>query len=246
MVAMCHGSKRFMHYKGRDTMSDYTTVVKSGIDILDGHFGGRSWAKNIDLDNLDLGSCGVCVLGQLFGDYAEGLEELGLSGGYRHGFDTSSGSFRELTAAWKEALGENKVLVEQGDVYKDSYGYAVKVLQTHILTVDGVTTTSYVAETGKVVNGAFKRSYVTPDITLLKKSDFEKSGAYPTKVNPFKVKAGMFLTNDASEVFYAISDQEVREVKDSGRHRYVTNIDQTGLRELVTYMGNKFSDKLVK
>lgn len=227
-------------------MADYTTVVTKGLDVLDAHFGGRSWTKKIDLDDLDLGSCGVCVLGQLFGDYQDGLNELGLSGGYSYGFDTSSGSFRELTAAWKEALGENNVLVEQGDVYKDSYGYAVKVLQTHILTVDDVTTTSYVVETGKVVGGVFKRSYVTPDITLLKKSDFEKSGAYPTKVNPFKVKAGMFLTNDASEVFYATTDQQVREVKDSGRVRYVANINQTGLREVTTYMGGKFSDKLVK
>ena len=126
-------------------MSDYTTAVTKGLDILDAHFGGRSWVKDIDLDNLDLGSCGVCVLGQLFGDYSEGLEELGLSGGHPYGFDTS-GRFSELTAAWKEALGENKGLVEQGDVYKDTYGYAVRVLQTHVLTVDGETSTVYVVE----------------------------------------------------------------------------------------------------
>lgn len=227
-------------------MGSYASVVKNGVEILDNHFGDRSWTKKIDLDNLDLGSCGVCVLGQLFGDYTEGLDELGLSGGHSYGFDASSGSYRELTAAWKEALGTNNVLVEKGDVYKDTYGYAVKVLQTHILTVDGVTVTSYLVESGSIKNGVFKRyNQNTPDLQLLKKSDFEKGGTYSTKVEPFKIKKGMFVTNLKGQNFYAISDNEVRELKDNGSARWTSDIDMEGMKEMVTYAGAKFSDKLI-
>lgn len=227
-------------------MADYTSKIQSGVKLLDAHFGGSSWKKDIDLDNLDLGSCGVCVLGQLFGDYSEGLEVLGISGGANYGFDNPSGSFRELTDAWKDALGENKVLVEQGDVYKDLYGYAVKVLQTHILTVDGVTVTTYLVETGQVKGGVFKRYGTTPDLMLLKKSGFEKSGTYSTKVEKFAVKKGMFLTNSKGQTFYAISSNEVRAVKDGASAQYLSEIDQDGLKELTTWSGAKFSETLVK
>lgn len=49
--------------------------VAKGAALLDGAVPG--WYLRIDLTTLDLGSCGECVLGQLFeGDYDHGVFEL--------------------------------------------------------------------------------------------------------------------------------------------------------------------------
>ena len=225
-------------------MTDYTSAVNAGIQLLDAERPG--WKSEVDLDNLDLGSCGVCVLGQIFGEYSEGLSELGINRGSRYGFDLvgGSGSYTELTNAWKDALGTNNVLVEKGDVYKDTYGYAVKVLQTHILTVDGNTITTYIVQTGSVCTAGVFTPYNAKSVSVLLKTDFETT--YKIKVEKFAPKKGMFVTNKAGQNFYMVSDGEVREIKHGSYSRYLRTEDLVGMKEMLTGPGYKFSSVIVK
>ncbi|UVD39747.1 hypothetical protein SEA_ROSEPHARIE_84 [Streptomyces phage RosePharie] len=234
-----------MHNTRGEIMTDYTTQVQSGIKLLDGYFGSRAaWTKDIDLDTLDLGSCGVCVLGQLFGDYSEGLDTLNIGGGYSYGFDTS-GSFRELTQAWKDALGKNNTLVEQGDVYKDVYGYAVKVIGTQIVRLsDTETVTVYLVTTGKVNNGVYteyKNGKGSPEVTVLQKKDFESDGTYNMKVERLALKTGMFIEARNGKKYFVHSPQEVRELVDGAYAVNVNSVDLDGAKELKTGMGVTFA-----
>ena len=225
-------------------MTDYAAKVKSGIALLDAHFGGSSWKTDIDLDTLDLGSCGVCVLGQLFGDYSEGLDELGIGGGYSYGFD-STGSFRELTQAWKDALGKNNTLVEKGDVYKDVYGYSVRVIGTQLVRLsDTETITVYIVATGKVKNGAhedYKSSTGKIETAVLQKKDFETGGTYRFKVDPaLKIEAGMFVELANGRKYFVHNKDEVRELVDGAYAENVSKISLVGAKEMKTGMGYKF------
>lgn len=48
--------------------------VLAGVEVLDDCNPG--WWKRIDLPQLDMRSCERCVLGQLYRNYADGLDEL--------------------------------------------------------------------------------------------------------------------------------------------------------------------------
>lgn len=48
--------------------------VARGCDLLDVHCEG--WAQKIDLEHFDIRSTSRCVLGQVYGWYNEGLEEI--------------------------------------------------------------------------------------------------------------------------------------------------------------------------
>lgn len=48
--------------------------AKAGASLLDVLRPG--WAKQINLDALDLSNCSACVLGQLFGHFDAGLEKV--------------------------------------------------------------------------------------------------------------------------------------------------------------------------
>ena len=78
--------------------------VRKGIDLLDRKIPG--WRIQIDFDALDIGWSSKCVMGQLFGDFGDGIRELGLAdiGGYEFGFASYGGreGFRDLTDKWKE------------------------------------------------------------------------------------------------------------------------------------------------
>lgn len=224
-------------------MTDYAAKVAAGIKLLDEREPG--WRSKVEADDLNLGSCDVCVLGQVFGSYDLGLSDLGIDtvDAKAYGFNTSY-DFQDLTDAWKDALGKNGVLVEKGDVYKDNYGYAVKVLQTIILSVDGKTITTYLVLTGNVdVAGTFK-THDEKHVTALQKSDFEV--AYKTKVEKFVPKKGMFVTNWAGKNFYMVNDYEARELKDGAYTYHIDQFDTAGLREMLTGPGKKFSDTIIK
>lgn len=226
-------------------MTDYTSKVQSGIALLNAHFGGSSWKKDIDLDTLDLGSCGVCVLGQLFGDYSDGLDELSIGGGYSYGFDTS-GSFHELTQAWKDALGKNNTLVEKGDVYKDMYGYSVRVIGTELVRLSATETiTVYIAVPGQVKNGVhtdYKSSTGKIETAVLQKKDFEEDGTYRFKVDPaLKIEAGMFIELANGRKYFVHSKDEVRELVDGAYAENVSRISLVGAKEMKTGMGVKFA-----
>lgn len=86
--------------------------VNMGVQLLDDVLPG--WENDIDLGKLDLFSCSDCVLGQLYGDYAFGLEQVGLKTGFHHGFQGVSSvkrvqqtlyeEYKRLTEMWSEAI----------------------------------------------------------------------------------------------------------------------------------------------
>lgn len=233
-------------------MTDYAAKVAAGIKFLDGKAASgalsANWRDKIDLDELSLESCDVCVLGQLFGGYETGKYTLNIDSydAKAFGFNTDY-SFNELTAAWKDALGQNGKLVEKGEVYKDNYGYAVKVIQTHIITVDNVTTTVYLVQAGSLTGNVFK-AYSGNEVTALQKIDFEQT--YKTKVEKFVPKKGMFVTATSSgRNFYVCSDEEVRELKDGAYATWISDLskaERDSLKEMVTGVGKKFSETVVK
>lgn len=223
-------------------MTDYAAKVAAGVKVLDREV--PNWRSKIDVDNLDLGSCSICILGQVFGDYNDGLNELNVDG-YDHGFNTT-GSYNELTAAWKEALGTNNVLVEKGDIYKDAYGSAVKVLQTHLVRLDDDKVIStYVVQTGLISNGVFKgdKWNGVPSIAALQKSHFEASGTYSIKVTQLKLETGMFITSKGKN-YFVHSPNEVRELVDGAYAVNVSTLDLSDAKEMHTGMGVKFSQSV--
>lgn len=56
--------------------SDIATRVAKGVALLDEQVPG--WDGHIDLIKLDVKSTDRCVLGQVFGNYSEGCDRLGL------------------------------------------------------------------------------------------------------------------------------------------------------------------------
>ena len=225
-------------------MSNYASKVAAGIKLLDEKKPG--WRSLVDVESLRLENCDVCVLGQVFGHYDTGKAKLGIDN-YESkalGFNTDY-SFSELNEAWKEALGANQSLVEKGDVYKDAYGYAVEVIATSLVKLDDKTTTVYVVLSGEVRGGVFK-PYDNTNPSLLRRTDFGEGASYPTKVDKFVPKKGMFVTNAAGQHFFMISDKEVRELVDGAYSQWLDNIDRKGLREMVTGLGVTFSESLVQ
>ena len=93
-------------------MTNYAAKVAAGIKLLDSEKPG--WRDLVNLSSLRLESCDVCVLGQVFGSYDSGKDALDLDSyeAQQYGFNTDY-SFQELTAAWKDALGKDNVLVEK-------------------------------------------------------------------------------------------------------------------------------------
>lgn len=79
--------------------------VAAGATLLDAERPG--WAGRIDVDQLQMGSCVRCVLGQLYGEYSDGCEALGFPRSIdpqwreavRYGF--ASLDCNGLTEAWK-------------------------------------------------------------------------------------------------------------------------------------------------
>ena len=232
-------------------MTDYAAKVAAGIKFLDSKAASglvsANWRDKVKLDSLDLGSCDVCVLGQLFGSYSDGQYELGLDtyDSKSYGFNTDY-SFGELTQAWKDALGKSGVLVEKGDIYKDRYGYSVKVLSTTLVTLDNETITTYIVQTGEIKGGAFK-AYDEKSVSILRKKDFETT--FTTKVEKFVPKKGMFVTTASGKNYYMISDDELRELKDGAYSQWLidlTSAERGSMREMVTGVGKKFSETIVK
>ena len=89
-----------------------TASVMRGAKLLDEKSPG--WHRRINLHALDLNDCQECILGQVYGEYANGLETLfagdqkyfsryhfGFSSTYTGGKDRG---MRRLTAAWMRLI----------------------------------------------------------------------------------------------------------------------------------------------
>lgn len=87
-------------YKGK-----YSAVIEAGMQVLDAKVPG--WECKIDPDVLELNSCQLCVLGQVYGDYLDGKRQLGIEDGTPYGFSLNSSKtneYRFLTRAWLRLL----------------------------------------------------------------------------------------------------------------------------------------------
>jgi len=75
-----------------------------GAQLLDEERPG--WAREIDLEMLNMASPCNCVLGQIFGHYDYGLRCLGLGYGREYGFNKSVGGYTVLDQIWIELTDE--------------------------------------------------------------------------------------------------------------------------------------------
>lgn len=76
--------------------------VLRGIELLDRQV--PDWRDRIDWERLDTGTCTLCIMGQLFGDYSDGLKRLDLSYEASFGFGFNvQGTFDQLTELWRQA-----------------------------------------------------------------------------------------------------------------------------------------------
>jgi hypothetical protein len=108
--------------KKKDTMDKaaprtYAGRVREGVRLLDEQNPG--WDSRIDLARLDMRQCGNCILGQLYGEYDQGLNKLCLMSASdvfvaRYGFTVFPSQvmlkypFRRLTWAWTKLVGERQ------------------------------------------------------------------------------------------------------------------------------------------
>ena len=92
--------------------------IEEGISVLDQV--NPDWRSVIDLDSLHLADPATCVLGQLYGAYGVGLDEIGKAidvdlefgacvdreaWAVEHGFEMSRAyGYAELQEAWEEVL----------------------------------------------------------------------------------------------------------------------------------------------
>jgi hypothetical protein len=96
--------------------------VARGVAFLNARVPG--WEERVDLNTLDIQHLEHCVLGQLFGDYVIGVEELGLkeegdrldevsvhSLGFQASGDEGQPTYADLTEAWKAIIEERRALV---------------------------------------------------------------------------------------------------------------------------------------
>ena len=94
--------------------------IRCGIAWLDA-YGPRSWrskiARAIKADRLDLADTEHCILGEIYGDYHEGLRRLGLLTGAPLGFVFQNHGrpqlYRVLTHEWKRLYRDGQALARK-------------------------------------------------------------------------------------------------------------------------------------
>ena len=87
-------------------MDSQKVRIARGMELLDRE--NPSWCDKIELKSLDVGNVGHCVLGQVYGEYIDGVGALGIAfHTERHGFMwLNSDSVMGLTRSWKKAIKE--------------------------------------------------------------------------------------------------------------------------------------------
>jgi hypothetical protein len=87
------------------TITELDDQVRDGAALLDERIIG--WRDLVDVPRLDVGSACRCILGQVFGDFYDGVHELGISyrSAIRLGFETNSNDeYAALNDAWRREL----------------------------------------------------------------------------------------------------------------------------------------------
>jgi hypothetical protein len=102
-------------------------AVQNGIDMLYEHFGGGSWLRRVDVTCLDQNDGTRCVLGQVFGTYSDGLQELFGDSYYENDWEQGyyhmselDGSELDLTREWRERISYLQMTVRPEPEYGES------------------------------------------------------------------------------------------------------------------------------
>lgn len=97
--------------KGR--IMNLKVVVRQGIKLLD-ECGPADWRDRIDLGKLDMRRPSSCILGQLYDDFYEGLDQLNIRiEADSHGFNASWSEewygpvMAQLTEEWKRQISDS-------------------------------------------------------------------------------------------------------------------------------------------
>lgn len=86
--------------------------VAAGVELLDNH--RPDWRQEVNSDQLDVFDADTCILGQVFGDFGEGLTQLDLSilsiEVFRHGFNSINEKENTiLNELWREEINGTSV-----------------------------------------------------------------------------------------------------------------------------------------
>ncbi len=73
--------------------------VVAGAAMLDGKH--PDWFRKISRETLQIASTRHCICGQLYGDYNDGIRQLGYESGVEYGF---TGSSVEMNPLWVEEI----------------------------------------------------------------------------------------------------------------------------------------------
>jgi hypothetical protein len=103
----------------RDSVPSIADRVSAGINLLDREV--PDWDRRVNVDTLRLSSCERCVLGQLYGTWGDGLDELDLWDGDDEGaadsaalgfslYEGEAGRYGELTDAWVAAIRDRRAV----------------------------------------------------------------------------------------------------------------------------------------
>lgn len=97
--------------------------VAAGATFLDDN-GPAKWYEKIDTDKLDIQSSRNCILGQLYGEFFDGRNDLGLNdddtGNMAFRFDGERGPARTaVNDAWREEIVKRREAAAQAAAYDD-------------------------------------------------------------------------------------------------------------------------------
>lgn len=81
-------------------ITSVTEQVQAGADLLDKH-GPADWRSRVDLSRLDILDPDNCILGQIYGDYNQGMKSLGIVTGTAYGFISAIADKSMNEKKWK-------------------------------------------------------------------------------------------------------------------------------------------------
>jgi hypothetical protein len=85
-----------------------TERVNAGVDLLDSYL--PEWELSVDVDILDIDDMYSCILGQVFGNYEIGKNNLNITFGDEYGFAPFQGEKEDLEDLWVDIIRERQFL----------------------------------------------------------------------------------------------------------------------------------------
>lgn len=213
--------------------------VKKGAEQLDSVY-GTGWRDKIDTATLNLSSSTKCTLGQVYGDYHEGLRKLGLSSyntdAQDYGFttlDSGDPSNSKIAAAWLRLLSYKDGEVVEGNGWNAVWSF-LRVEKT--LRVNDKT--YLVVQPGTMKDGEFQ----TDEYENARLYTASNLGKNYKRYAPLPKKGSVVKTKDG-EIYYIGKDNMAWRI-DAEVSRWVgvqRLVDQGGLTVLKTALGKDFN-----